>query len=634
VDNGSTDGTRDYLKDLARDRPNVRLVFNQSNTGFAGGCNQGMGLARGEYILLLNNDVVLTDGWLSRLIAPLERDPVIGIVGPRSNRVVGEQLIEAVPYDETLAGLPEFARQQARQHEGQGKFVPIVIGFALLMRREVAATIGGLDTRFGLGNFEDVDYCLRAQLAGWTIWRADDAFVHHFGSRTFVGEKIAYEDQAKQNHAIFLQKWGLTRSPQSWPAVHEMVEEVRAKFAAEREALYLPLPDPVTLPRPPQRILMVMYGWADSGGGTILPRSIAKELVRRGNEVLVFYAGVASMPGKPPYHLHRHEEDGVQLRGVFNRPHVFTDVANPTREIEDPPITEAFRLVLDEFAPDVVHIHNLHNHGAALAAEIGRRGLRGFFTPHNYWLVCPRLYLFDDGLNLCAGPGDGSRCAPCLNYPENAEAYVTRRSQIRAAFIDSGLTCLSVSSAVRDVLVGNGYPADRTLVLYQGHQPADRLWREVGAERAPAVPSGPVVFSFIGSALPHKGVGVLINAAQRLTGSFEVRIYGDCAPQLAKAYQQLDKAGAVRFMGPYSYDEMPAILRQTHVAVIPSAWYDNAPLAVNECLAARVPVLGANIGGIPEFLEPGKTGDVFAPRDPDSLAARMQALIDAPETIA
>ena len=382
------------------------------------------------------------------------------------------------------------------------------------------------------------------------------------------------------------------------------------------------------------RVLMVMYGWAESGGGTILPRSIAKELVRRGHEVQVFYAGVMPMEGKPAYHLHDHSEDGVRLRGVFNRPHVFMDLEEPLREVEDPKILAAFRKTVDEFEPDVVHVHNLHNLSAAVAGEIGRRGLRGYFTPHNYWLVCPRLYLFKNDLSLCEGPGTGARCGECVGQQAKAAAFADRRAGVRQQFIASGMTCLAVSGAVRDVLVSNGFPADRVKVLYQGHRQADRLWDEVGSKRRPATPQAGVVFSFIGSAMAHKGVHLLVAAAQQITGKFEVRIYGDSNPAYEQAMRQLDKRGVVRFMGAYAYDAMPAILRATDVAVIPSLWYDNAPLAVNECLAARVPVLGADMGGIPEFLRPGVNGDVFKGRDLDDLARKLQGIVDRPAQVA
>jgi glycosyltransferase involved in cell wall biosynthesis len=382
-----------------------------------------------------------------------------------------------------------------------------------------------------------------------------------------------------------------------------------------------------------RRILQVMYGWAESGGGTILPRSIAKELISRGHDVMVFYAGVKPMPGMPAYHVHDHEEDGVKLRGIFNRPHVFQDLENPHREIADPAILEAFRKTLDEYQPEVVHVHNLHNLSAALAGEIGRRNLPGYFTPHNYWLVCPRLYLFKNDLSLCEGPGTGAACGECVGHRENSEAYSDRRAQVRNLFIESRMTCLAVSGAVRDVLVGNGFPKSKVKVFYQGHKQADRIWEEVGSRRKPATPRAGVVFSFIGSALPHKGVQVLVKAAQELTGSFEVRIHGDSMPQIEQALKNLDTRGVVKFMGPYEYEDMPGILWSTDVAVIPSIWYDNAPLAVNECLAARVPVLGSDMGGIPEFLEPGKTGDVFRGRDPRDLARKMQNIIDDPAIV-
>lgn len=384
-----------------------------------------------------------------------------------------------------------------------------------------------------------------------------------------------------------------------------------------------------------QRILMVMYGWADSGGGTILPRTIAKRLNQRGHQVMVFYAGCGPGPEPTPYYVYDHEEDGVRLRGIYNRPSEFGDYENPEREVVDPPILEAFQRTLDEFRPDVVHVHNLHNLGAALAEEIGSRRLRAFFTPHNYWLVCPRIYLYQGDYGLCEGPGDGVQCATCVGRPANPEGYVARRKLVREIFNESGLICLAVSQAVRDVLLANGFAPDRIKVLYQGHTQADRLWAELGATRQPAVPAAEIVFSFIGSALPQKGAHLLVQAAQQLKGRFQVRIYGDIGPENYKRdLQALDKAGAVQFRGKYTYDEMAAAFRETHVAVIPSVWYDNAPLAVSECLAARVPVIGANMGGIPEFIEVDRTGRLFDGLRADELAVRMQEVIDRPELVA
>src|SRR5688572_20867582 len=81
VDNGSTDGTVEYLRSL----DGAVVVVNDANLGFGAGCNQGIARSRGERILLLNNDTVVTDGWLAAMHDALDADPAVGVAGPRSN---------------------------------------------------------------------------------------------------------------------------------------------------------------------------------------------------------------------------------------------------------------------------------------------------------------------------------------------------------------------------------------------------------------------------------------------------------------------------------------------------------------------------------------------------------------------
>ena len=123
-------------------------------------------------------------------------------------------------------------------------------------------------------------------------------------------------------------------------------------------------------------------------------------------------------------------EDGVRLIGVHNRPHGLLDLGNAQREIDDPPITRAFAEALDRHRPDVVHVHNLHNLGAALLDEIAVRGIRAHFSTHNYWLICPRNYLYTEQLDLCHGPGDrGATCATCVGSPDR-RGYQERLAEV------------------------------------------------------------------------------------------------------------------------------------------------------------------------------------------------------------
>ncbi len=210
VDNASTDGTREYLADLARSQPRVRLILNDENLGFAAGNNIGIAASRGDYVCLLNSDTVVTDGWLDRLMAPMERDPRIGLTGPVTNSITGVQKLPAVDYDEqTLEGLDAFAARRAAEHAGRTDAALWIVGYCLCIRKRLVESLGGLDEIYGQGNFEDTDYCLRAFLAGYRAEIVHDAFVHHFGSRSFVAGGVDYAAQMDEKFEIFRTKWNL-----------------------------------------------------------------------------------------------------------------------------------------------------------------------------------------------------------------------------------------------------------------------------------------------------------------------------------------------------------------------------------------------------------------------------------------
>lgn len=206
VDNGSSDGTLEYLRSIH----GALIIDNDENLGFGGACNQGMAAARGERILLLNNDVVPTDGWLAALHDALDAEGPTGLAGPRTNRIVGMQQVDRVGYDEdTLEGLEAWASTWRAEHRGRRTATVRLVGFCILLEREVVERIGGFDLRYEVGNFEDDDLCLRAGVAGFDCVVAEDSFIHHFGSRTFAGEQIDHAARMSGNYARFMQAWGL-----------------------------------------------------------------------------------------------------------------------------------------------------------------------------------------------------------------------------------------------------------------------------------------------------------------------------------------------------------------------------------------------------------------------------------------
>lgn len=207
VDNASSDGTPQYLQQL----PNAQVILNPENRGFPAAVNQGIALASGEHILLLNNDTIVTTGWLDRLLEAMHRDFQVGLVGPCSNQVSGRQCIEA-QYD-SLSDLDGFAWDWTRAHRGQWEETDRLIGFCLLIRRAVIDQIGHFDERFGIGCFEDDDYTRRAREAGYRTMIAWDSFVHHFGGRTFLGSGVDFAALMQKNQQLYEEKWSSGTQP-------------------------------------------------------------------------------------------------------------------------------------------------------------------------------------------------------------------------------------------------------------------------------------------------------------------------------------------------------------------------------------------------------------------------------------
>lgn len=206
VDNGSVEDVGGLAHELATSRGNVTYIRNDDNEGFGYASNQGMLAARGDWIVLLNNDVIVTPRWLERLRAAAARVPDLGLVGPRTNRASGAQRVPHVGY-RNLDELDGFAEAHARRNDGSLRFAARIVGLCVLLRRRVIDEIGGFDPCFWLGNFEDDDLCLRAARRGWRSAIADDVFVHHHGSATWRAAEIDYSKLMRENWAWFRHKY-------------------------------------------------------------------------------------------------------------------------------------------------------------------------------------------------------------------------------------------------------------------------------------------------------------------------------------------------------------------------------------------------------------------------------------------
>ena len=192
VDDGSDADTRLFIESIA-DVYAAQLIRNEFAVGYTRAANMGMHATQADFVLLLNSDTVVTEGWLDRLVACAYSDQHIGIVGPLSN-TASWQSVPALFEDGDWAEnrlddgttIAEMAALVARTSGLVRPRVGFVNGFCLLIRREVIDTVGYFDEEyFGAGYGEENDYCIRCRRAGWELVLADDVYVFHAQSRSY-----------------------------------------------------------------------------------------------------------------------------------------------------------------------------------------------------------------------------------------------------------------------------------------------------------------------------------------------------------------------------------------------------------------------------------------------------------------
>lgn len=196
VDNASSDGSAEMVKEKY---PDVRLIENKENRGFAAAVNLALREAQGEYILILNPDTVIKNGAINKALDILSKRPEVGILGPKTYNKDGT-VQKTVRRDPTLAAVFFIATKLQRifptvralknyyyqdfdySHE---TYVPQVQGSFMLVRRELFEKLGNFDEKFFLW-FEEVDFCLRARNAEWKILYSPVPEIIHYGGESFA----------------------------------------------------------------------------------------------------------------------------------------------------------------------------------------------------------------------------------------------------------------------------------------------------------------------------------------------------------------------------------------------------------------------------------------------------------------
>lgn len=204
INDGSDAETTAWINDQA----DVLSLQNIHSLGFPTACNLGLECVDTPYFMIINSDVKVKPGWLCDMLSTMEADKKIGILGPLSNNISGPQKVTNAHYqnDEEFCA---YARDIKINNKPRLQPFQRIVFFCALIRSELISKIGLLDESFGLGNFEDDDYCIRSIKAGYKNVIDRGVFVHHYGSQTFKTQNLDYVEIMKTAEARFRAKWGL-----------------------------------------------------------------------------------------------------------------------------------------------------------------------------------------------------------------------------------------------------------------------------------------------------------------------------------------------------------------------------------------------------------------------------------------
>jgi GT2 family glycosyltransferase len=201
VDNGSEDRTCEWCEEQR-----IRFVSYSRQTGYPLACNAGMRVASGDYMMLLNNDVIATENWLLNLLLALTGHNSTGMVGPVTNYASGKQMVEYT--FQTVDEFQRIARGVNRSNPKRWEETNRLIGMCMLFKRHVYEAVGELDLRFSPGHYEDDDYCMRIRQAGYKLLICHDALVYHEGSASFTrigADRL--QELVNRNRQLYIDKW-------------------------------------------------------------------------------------------------------------------------------------------------------------------------------------------------------------------------------------------------------------------------------------------------------------------------------------------------------------------------------------------------------------------------------------------
>ena len=355
------------------------------------------------------------------------------------------------------------------------------------------------------------------------------------------------------------------------------------------------------------RILLCNKFYYRRGGDCIVTLNLERLLKVHGHEVAVY---AMQYPENLPSEWSGYWPTNMNKMEVFTRPFGVAQVG------------EGFLRLIDDFKPDVVHLHNIHTQLSPVIAKIAHeRGIRVVWTLHDTKLVCPCYTCMRDG-HWCEECFHDKaavikhRCMPG-GIVGSTIGYLEARKWNRERLQEYTDLFLPPSQFMMDTVVRGGYDPKKFRVLCN--------FIDMEKVKNPNFEKKDY-YVFLGRVDKVKGISTLCRAAAQLP--YRLKVIGG-GPMLEILKERHIEDKGIEFLGQMEWYDFRSIIEGARFMVIPSEWSENNPLTVIESQSLGIPVLGARIGGIPELIDENVSGMTFESGNVEDLKEKIETMWNA-----
>lgn len=569
----------------------VTLLENAQNLGFIGSVNRGFEVARrlGHHVVLLNSDAFLPNGWVSRLLAPLETGQKVATVTPMSNDAEIFTIPVICTRSELLPGEVDVIDETAARLGGEALLAdaPTGVGFCMAMHRDALAEIDAFDTCFGRGYGEEVDWCQKLRMQGWRHLGHGGVFVEHRGGHSFGSEAKAA--LVRDNNARIAARYPDYDAEVQRHIRHDPMRSPRLALGLALVASRSEDPVPVYLAH------------ALGGGAQLwLDRELEADLQTGAGAVVV------RVGGSLRWQVELYTAQGMTSAAFADRTHLEALLALlPNRRM-------VYSCAVGDPDPlDIPGLLTRLSEGPAHRLEV---------LIHDFYPLSPSYTLLgSDGLFTGVPPADSRDKAHATRDGDN---QVVTLADWRAAWGEmlGAADEVIVFSEDSRTHVAQAYPAAAGQIRVRPH----RLLHDVPRCVPGAGWQGRPVIGVLGNIGYQKGAAVLADAARRLAASGAARlvVIGNVDPAYPLAAPAL-------IHGDYRLEDLPRLIAEYGIGCwwIPSIWPETFSFTTREALATGLPTWVFDIGAQAEAVKAaGGTGQARVLPLPDAKGQAGAAL--------